>query len=90
MSETLESTVDQKHTGRGWHGDSAGHANAGKKGGATVSANREHMALIGRRGGSKVAQNREHMAEIGRKGGAKVSQDRQHMAEIGRKGGEHN
>jgi general stress protein YciG len=61
---------------------------AGRKGGETVSQNREHMAKIGRKGGETVSQNRDHMAEIGRKGGETVSQDREHMAEIGRKGGE--
>lgn len=40
-----------------------------RKGGETVSQNREHMAAIGRKGGEAVSQNREHMAEIGRKGG---------------------
>jgi general stress protein YciG len=43
--------------------------NAGRKGGQTVSQDREHMATIGRRGGSRVSQDREHMAEIGREGG---------------------
>ncbi len=42
---------------------------AGRKGGQTVSQDREHMATIGRRGGSRVSQDREHMAEIGREGG---------------------
>lgn len=79
---------DQHIRGRGWHGDPQGHAAAGRKGGHTVSRNRDHMAEIGRRGGSKVAENRDHMAEIGRRGGSKVAQDRQHMAEIGKKGGE--
>jgi len=80
---------DSQHvTGRGWHGDPAGHAAAGRKGGSKVSQNRGHMAEIGRRGGTKVAQDRGHMAEIGRRGGAKVAQDRDHMAEIGKRGGE--
>jgi general stress protein YciG len=79
---------DSKLSGRGWHGDPERHAEAGRKGGAKVSQNREHMAEIGRRGGTKVSQNREHMAEIGRRGGSKVSQNRSHMAEIGKKGGE--
>jgi general stress protein YciG len=74
-------------SGRGWHGNAAGHAVAGRKGGSKVAQDREHMAEIGRRGGSKVAQDREHMAEIGRRGGSKVAQDREHMAEIGQKGG---
>ncbi len=42
---------------------------AGRKGGRTVSQDREHMAEIGRRGGSTVSQDRRHMAEIGREGG---------------------
>jgi general stress protein YciG len=75
-------------TGRGWHGDPAGHAVAGREGGRKVSQNRDHMAEIGRRGGSKVAEDREHMADIGRRGGSKVAEDRQHMAKIGKKGGE--
>ena len=37
--------------GRGWHGNSEGHAAAGKKGGETVAKDKEHMAEIGRRGG---------------------------------------
>ena len=40
-----------------------------RKGGETVSQNREHMAAIGAKGGERVSQNREHMAAIGRKGG---------------------
>jgi len=75
-------------SGRGWHGDSEGHASAGRKGGTKVSQNRSHMAEIGRRGGAKVSQDRSHMSEIGQRGGKKVSQDRDHMAEIGRKGGQ--
>ncbi len=42
---------------------------AGRKGGQTVSQDREHMAEIGRKGGETVSQDREHMAEIGQKGG---------------------
>ena len=53
-------------SGRGWHGNSKGHAEAGRVGGSKVSQDRSHMAEIGRKGGSKVAQNREHMAAIGR------------------------
>lgn len=57
------------HAGRGWHGDPEGHAEAGRKGGQTVSADKTHMAAIGRKGGEAVSKNRNHMAEIGRKGG---------------------
>ncbi|MFO1432020.1 MAG: KGG domain-containing protein [Candidatus Competibacteraceae bacterium] len=42
---------------------------AGRKGGQTVSRDRQHMAEIGRRGGQTVSRDRQHMAEIGRKGG---------------------
>jgi general stress protein YciG len=55
--------------GRGWHGDSEGHARAGRKGGTAVSRNREHMAQIGSKGGKTVSSNREHMAQIGSRGG---------------------
>lgn len=42
---------------------------AGKKGGESVSQNRNHMASIGRKGGQAVSKDRSHMANIGRKGG---------------------
>jgi general stress protein YciG len=42
---------------------------AGRKGGQTVSRNREHMAEIGRKGGDAVSRDRQHMADIGRVGG---------------------
>ncbi len=42
---------------------------AGKKGGETVSRDREHMAEIGKKGGEAVSEDRGHMAEIGKKGG---------------------
>jgi hypothetical protein len=41
----------QHKPGAGWHGDSQGHALAGRKGGEAVSRDRTHMAEIGRRGG---------------------------------------
>src|SRR5258705_8877815 len=53
---------------------------AGRKGGETVSRNRDHMAVIGRKGGETVSRDREHMASIGRKGGGAVRRDRQHMS----------
>lgn len=58
-----------EHSGRGWHGNSVGHAEAGRKGGEAVARNREHMAAIGRKGGEAVSRDRRHMAEIGRRGG---------------------
>jgi uncharacterized protein len=42
---------------------------AGRKGGESVSQDRQHMAEIGRKGGQAVSQDRDHMAEIGRRGG---------------------
>jgi uncharacterized protein len=52
------------------HESSADEAReAGRKGGETVSRDREHMAEIGRRGGESVSRDRAHMAEIGREGG---------------------
>jgi uncharacterized protein len=44
-------------------------AEAARRGGLAVSANREHMATIGRKGGQMISRNREHMARIGEKGG---------------------
>jgi hypothetical protein len=44
-------------------------AEAGKKGGETVSEDRKHMAEIGKKGGEAVSEDREHMADIGKKGG---------------------
>ena len=69
-SETeVNSATSAARVGRGWHGNSEGHANAGSKGGQKVSQNSEHMARIGKKGGQAVSQNREHMSQIGRKGG---------------------
>jgi general stress protein YciG len=42
---------------------------AGRKGGETVSENREHMSQIGKKGGETVSKDREHMSDIGREGG---------------------
>lgn len=49
--------------------DSEEAREAGRKGGETVSKDREHMADIGRKGGESVSKDKEHMSEIGRKGG---------------------
>ena len=56
-------------SGRGWHGDPQGHAEAGSVGGQKVAEDRTHMSQIGKKGGQSVSRNRAHMAEIGRKGG---------------------
>ena len=40
-----------------------------RKGGESVSRDRDHMSEIGQKGGEAVSKDREHMAEIGRKGG---------------------
>src|SRR5690242_8654731 len=42
---------------------------AGRKGGETVSEDREHMSEIGKKGGETVSKDREHMSDIGREGG---------------------
>jgi len=42
---------------------------AGRKGGQSVSQDRDHMSDIGRRGGETVSQDRDHMSDIGREGG---------------------
>jgi general stress protein YciG len=73
-NRTADSRKSQASSGRGWHGDSQGHAAAGSKGGQKVSQNREHMARIGRKGGQTVSRDRQHMAEIGRKGGQSRSE----------------
>ena len=42
---------------------------AGRKGGESVSQDREHMSEIGQKGGESVSEDRGHMADIGKKGG---------------------
>ncbi len=68
-----ERTAEQEKrngvSGRGWHGDPQGHAEAGSVGGQKVAEDRTHMSQIGKKGGQSVSKNRAHMAEIGRKGG---------------------
>lgn len=45
--------MPNKKRGRGWHGDSAGHAKAGKKGGQQTAKTHDESfySEIGRRGG---------------------------------------
>lgn len=40
-----------------------------RKGGLSVSRNKEHMASIGRKGGETISRDRQHMSEIGERGG---------------------
>jgi hypothetical protein len=75
----------EKGTARQWTPEAA--AEAGRKGGAKVSADRDHMSKIGKKGGTSISQDRDYMAALGRKGGAAVSKDRKHMSKIGKKGG---
>ena len=72
VSNSESTAVQEKQnglTGRGWHGDPQGHAEAGSAGGQKVAEDRTHMSRIGKKGGQSVSKNRVHMAEIGRKGG---------------------
>lgn len=41
--------------------------NNAKKGGLTISANRDHMSKIGKKGGASVSQNKDHMRELQRR-----------------------
>ncbi|QQS69475.1 general stress protein [Candidatus Saccharibacteria bacterium] len=63
--------------GKGWHGDSAGHARAGRKGGKISSGNfknnPERASAAGKIGGAvspgNFKNNPERAREAGRKGG---------------------
>lgn len=76
---TLAPKTDSKVSGKGWHGDSAGHAAAGRKGGASSSGNfrnnPKRAAEAGRKGGRVSPGNFKHNPEraraAGRKGGAR-------------------
>lgn len=65
--------------GKGWHGDPAGHAKAGRKGGKMSSGNFKHnperAAAAGRIGGRLSPGNFKHNPErartAGRKGGSR-------------------
>lgn len=69
-------TSNKKPRGRGWHGDSQGHAKAGKKGGmATAQSHDEAFySEIGRKGGRVSPGNFKNdpsrAAQAGRKGGS--------------------
>jgi general stress protein YciG len=62
--------------GKGWHGNSAGHAAAGRLGGQVSGGNfkndREKAAAAGRASGGNFKNNREKAVAAGRRGG-KVS-----------------
>ncbi len=62
-------------------------AEQGRKGGAAISRNVEHMAAIGRKGGLTASADVAHMSKIGRAGGLKISADVERMRAIGAKGG---
>ncbi len=66
---------------------SAHMAEIGRRGGKSVSADRNHMSQIGTRGGESVSKDAGHMASIGQRGGLSVSSNKKRMAEIGRRGG---
>ncbi len=75
--------TNQKNSGRGWHGDSQGHSQAGKKGGE-VTAERygqEFYESIGSKGGTastgKFKKGDVRAREAGKKGGAARSNSKQ-------------
>jgi len=74
MSDTY-----RRGTGKGWHGNSEGHARAGRKGGQNSTGNFKHdpkrAAAAGRNGGKVSPGNFKYNPErarlAGRKGGSK-------------------
>jgi general stress protein YciG len=69
--------VKGKGVGRGWHGDSEGHAKAGKKGGDTTAERHgeDFYEEIGKRGGvkstGKFKKGDKRAVEAGKAGGSK-------------------
>lgn len=63
--------------GRGWHGDSAGHAAAGRLGGQKSPGNfakdREKASRAGSNSGGNFAKDREKARAAGRTGGQRSS-----------------
>ncbi|QQS18550.1 general stress protein [Candidatus Saccharibacteria bacterium] len=67
----------KENKGKGWHGDPAGHARAGRKGGKISSGNfknnHERASSAGKVGGAvspgNFKNNPERAREAGRKGG---------------------
>ena len=73
--------AENESPGRGWHGDSAGHARAGKVGGERSPGNfkrdRAKASLAGKRSGGNFANNPEKAAAAGRAGGSRTQAVRQ-------------
>lgn len=69
--------MNKGDNGRGWHGDPAGHAKAGQKGGESTARKygREFYEEIGEMGGeaspTKFRKNSRRAKEAGRKGGSR-------------------
>ena len=74
MADTKTTDKNTKQ-GQGWHGDSAGHARAGKQGGDKVAAERgsSYYEKIGHDGGLKSSgsfeKGSQRAKEAGKKGG---------------------
>lgn len=66
---------NSQKNGRGWYGDSAGHAKAGKKGGLQTAMTHDESfySEIGRKGGrvsgGNFKNNPQRAAQAGRRGG---------------------
>ncbi len=79
MDKNQSDTQAESSVGKGWHGDPAGHAKAGKKGGmkspGNFKNNPERAAAAGKLGGSispgNFKNNPERARAAGRKGGSK-------------------
>lgn len=65
--------ADEQHPGRGWHGDAAGHAAAGRLGGQKSGGNfandRDKARRAGSNSGGNFANDREKARRAGRLGG---------------------
>lgn len=65
--------ADSEHPGRGWHGDAAGHAAAGKVGGQKSGGNfardRDKARRAGSTSGGNFANDRDKARRAGRIGG---------------------
>jgi general stress protein YciG len=79
MAKQATATSINTTTGKGWHGDPAGHAAAGRKGGMKSSGNfrndPKRAAAAGRVGGrmspGNFKNNPERARAAGRKGGSR-------------------